>query len=303
MAQEYPEKDFPQIRFFLGDVRDQERLVRAFQGVDIVIHAAAMKHVHIAEYNPDECVKTNIGGAENVIHAALQTNVKNVVALSTDKACAPINLYGATKLTSDKLFIAANNFKGKQDIRFSVVRYGNVMGSRGSVIPFFREIAAQGKPLPITDLRMTRFWISVESAVKFVIDSLEMMKGGELYVPRIPSMKIVDLANAVAPGTKLEEIGIGEIVINSIDNDGVMQGYNLPLIENIREKCSMPITVIGGAGSLDDIHEAINKYKTIGVAAGSLFVFKGTYKAVLINYPKPEEKDSLIRRALGRRRS
>ena len=208
MEQEFPHRIYPQIRYFIGDVRDQERLERAFTDIDYVIHAAAMKHVHIAEYNPDECVKTNVGGAENVIKAALKTNVENVVALSTDKACAPINLYGATKLTSDKLFVAANNIKGKRNIKFSVVRYGNVMGSRGSVIPFFKNLAAQGKPLPITDLRMTRFWISIEDAVKFVIDSLEMMTGGELYVPRIPSMKIVDLAHAVSADSKLEEIGM-----------------------------------------------------------------------------------------------
>ena len=208
MAQEFSDKLFPQIRYFLGDVRDQDRLVRAFQGIDIVIHAAAMKHVHLAEYNPDECIKTNIGGAQNVIHAALQTSVSNVVALSTDKACAPINLYGATKLTADKLFIAANNYGFKYGTTCSVVRYGNVMGSRGSVIPYFKDLADQGKSLPITDLRMTRFWISLEQAVKFVIDSLEMMEGGELYVPRIPSMKIIDLARAVSPKSTLEEIGM-----------------------------------------------------------------------------------------------
>ena len=156
MAQEYPEDQYPNIRFLLGDVRDQDRLIRAFQGVDYVIHAAAMKHVHLAEYNPDECIKTNINGAQNVIHAALQTSVKSVVALSTDKACAPINLYGATKLTSDKLFIAANNIRGANNIKFSVVRYGNVMGSNGSVIPFFMKKKAEGK-LPITDATMTRF--------------------------------------------------------------------------------------------------------------------------------------------------
>ena len=161
MAQAFPEKIYPQLRFLIGDVRDQDRLTRAFQGIDIVIHAAAMKHVHLAEYNPDECIKTNIGGAQNVIHAALETNVANVVALSTDKACAPINLYGATKLTSDKLFIAANNIKGSNPIKFSVVRYGNVMGSNGSVIPFFLKKRNEGK-LPITDKSMTRFNISLE---------------------------------------------------------------------------------------------------------------------------------------------
>jgi UDP-N-acetylglucosamine 4,6-dehydratase len=201
-------QDDSRLRWFLGDVRDLDRLKRAFHGVDYVIHAAALKQVDTGEYNPMEFIKTNVLGSQNVIDAAIDAGVKRVVALSTDKASSPINLYGATKLTADKLFIAANNFSFTYGTTFSVVRYGNVMGSRGSVIPFFREIAAQGKPLPITDLRMTRFWISIESAVKFVIDSLEMMTGGELYVPRIPSMKIVDLANAVAPGAKLEEIGM-----------------------------------------------------------------------------------------------
>ena len=196
------------LRWFLGDIRDLERLKRAFHGVDYVIHAAALKQVDTGEYNPMEFIKTNVLGSQNVIDASIDAGVKRVVALSTDKASSPINLYGATKLTADKLFVAANNYSFKYGTIFSVVRYGNVMGSRGSVIPFFQEIAAQGKPLPITDLRMTRFWISIESAVKFVIDSLEMMTGGELYVPRIPSMKIVDLANAVAPGAELEEIGM-----------------------------------------------------------------------------------------------
>jgi UDP-N-acetylglucosamine 4,6-dehydratase len=201
-------KDDSRLRWFLGDVRDLERLKRAFHGVDFVIHAAALKQVDTGEYNPMEFIKTNVLGSQNVIDASIEAGVKRVVALSTDKASSPINLYGATKLTADKLFVAANNFSFTYGTTFSVVRYGNVMGSRGSVIPYFQEIAAKGKPLPITDLRMTRFWISIESAVKFVIDSLEMMTGGELYVPRIPSMKIVDLANAVAPGAQLQEIGM-----------------------------------------------------------------------------------------------
>jgi UDP-N-acetylglucosamine 4,6-dehydratase len=201
-------QDDPRLRWFLGDVRDLDRLKRAFHGVDYIIHAAALKQVDTGEYNPMEFIKTNVLGSQNVIDASIDAGVKRVVALSTDKASSPINLYGATKLTADKLFVAANNYSFTYGTTFSVVRYGNVMGSRGSVIPFFQEIAAQGKPLPITDLRMTRFWISIESAVKFVIDSLEMMRGGELYVPRIPSMKIVDLANAVVPGAKLIEIGM-----------------------------------------------------------------------------------------------
>ena len=196
------------LRWFLGDVRDLDRLKRAFHGVDYVIHAAALKQVDTGEYNPMEFIKTNVLGSQNVIDASIEAGVKRVVALSTDKASSPINLYGATKLTADKLFVAANNYSFTYGTTFSVVRYGNVMGSRGSVIPYFREIASQGKPLPITDMRMTRFWISIESAIKFIVDSLEMMTGGELYVPKIPSMKIVDLANAVAPGTKLEEIGM-----------------------------------------------------------------------------------------------
>ena len=198
----------PRLRWFLGDIRDLDRLKRAFHGVDFVIHAAALKQVDTGEYNPMEFIKTNVLGSQNVIDASIEAGVKQVVALSTDKASSPINLYGATKLTADKLFVAANNYSFTYGTTFSVVRYGNVMGSRGSVIPFFQEIAAQGKPLPITDLRMTRFWISIESAVKFVIDSLEMMTGGELYVPRIPSMKITDLARAVDPDAKLVEIGM-----------------------------------------------------------------------------------------------
>jgi UDP-N-acetylglucosamine 4,6-dehydratase len=201
-------QDDPRLRWFLGDIRDLDRLKRAFHGVDYVIHTAALKQVDTGEYNPMEFVKTNVLGSQNVIDASIEAGVKRVVALSTDKASSPINLYGATKLTADKLFVAANNYSHAYGTSFAVVRYGNVMGSRGSVIPFFQDIAAQGNPLPITDLRMTRFWISIESAVKFVIDSLEMMTGGELYVPRIPSMKIIDLAHAVAPGSELEEIGM-----------------------------------------------------------------------------------------------
>ena len=201
-------QDDSRLRWFLGDVRDLDRLKRAFHNVDFVIHAAALKQVDTGEYNPMEFIKTNVLGSQNVIDASIDAGVQRVVALSTDKASSPINLYGATKLTADKLFVAANNYSFTYGTTFAVVRYGNVMGSRGSVIPFFQEIAAQGKPLPITDLRMTRFWISIESAVKFVVESLEIMSGGELYVPRIPSMKIIDLANAVAPGTQVKEIGM-----------------------------------------------------------------------------------------------
>ncbi|CAN2170281.1 COG1086 Predicted nucleoside-diphosphate sugar epimerases [Candidatus Nanopelagicaceae bacterium] len=201
-------KNDSRLRWFLGDVRDFERLKRAFHGVDFVIHAAALKQVDTGEYNPMEFIKTNVLGSQNVIDASIECGVKKVVALSTDKASSPINLYGATKLTADKLFVAANNYSYTYGTTFSVVRYGNVMGSRGSVIPFFKEFAEQGEPLPITDLRMTRFLITIEQAVKFVLDSLEIMCGGELYVPRIPSMKIVDLAQAIAPGSPMEEIGM-----------------------------------------------------------------------------------------------
>lgn len=207
MDQEFPENKFKSIRYFIGDVRDYDRLQRALSGIDYVIHTAAMKHVHIAEYNPDECVKTNIGGAENVIRASLTTNVTRVVALSTDKACAPINLYGATKLTSDKLFISANNIKGSKKISFSVVRYGNVMGSNGSVIPFFMERKKNGT-LPITDPNMTRFNISLDDGVEMVLHALSNSWGGELYVPKIPSYRILDIAEAIAPNCEREIIGI-----------------------------------------------------------------------------------------------
>ena len=200
--------DNPRLRWFLGDVRDLSRLKRALHGVDFVIHAAALKQVDTGEYNPMEFIKTNVLGSQNLIDAAIDSGVKRVVALSTDKASSPINLYGATKLTADKLFVAANNYSFKYGTTFSVVRYGNVLGSRGSVIPFFQEIHEQGKPLPITDFRMTRFLISINQAVRFVIESIELMSGGELYVPRIPSMKIIDLAQAIAPGAKMIEIGM-----------------------------------------------------------------------------------------------
>tara|TARA_R110002049_G_scaffold291474_3_gene475425 strand:+ start:2217 stop:3230 length:1014 start_codon:yes stop_codon:yes gene_type:complete len=207
MAQEFPIDRFPQIRFFIGDVRDRDRLTRAFKGVDYVIHAAAMKHVHLAEYNPEECIKTNIGGGQNVVDACFSTNVERVVALSTDKACAPINLYGATKLTSDKLFVAANNIKGDSPIRFSVVRYGNVMGSNGSVIPFFLNKKKEGA-LPITDPNMTRFNISLQGGVDMVMHALKYAWGGELYVPKIPSYRIMDVAEAIAPECDKPIIGI-----------------------------------------------------------------------------------------------
>ncbi len=201
-------EDDPRLRWFLGDIRDQHRLMRAMHNVDYVIHAAALKQVDTAEYNPFEYVKTNIVGSQNVIEAAIDSGVKKIVALSTDKASSPLNLYGATKLAADKLFQSANHYASGYETRFSVVRYGNVMGSRGSVIPFFRKLAEEGKPLPITDKRMTRFWITLPQAVQFVVDSFDAMAGGELYVPRIPSMRITDLVEALAPGSETYEIGI-----------------------------------------------------------------------------------------------
>ena len=207
MAIEYPEKKYPGIRFFIGDIRDYDRLIRAFEGIHFIIHAAAMKHVPIAEYNPMECVKTNVLGAENIINAALATGVENVVALSTDKAAAPVSLYGATKLCSDKLFVAANNIKGHRDIKFSVVRYGNVMGSNGSVIPFFLKKRKDGV-LPITDPNMTRFNILLNEGVDLVLHALENAWGGEIFVLKTPSYKITEVAKAVAPNCKIEIVGI-----------------------------------------------------------------------------------------------
>ena len=207
MAQEYPPSEYPQIRFFIGDIRDYDRVKRALKGIDYVIHAAAMKHVPIAEYNPMECVKTNILGAENLINACLETEVSRVVALSTDKAAAPVNLYGATKLASDKLFVAANNITGWNPIKFSVVRYGNVMGSNGSVIPFFLKKRAEGV-LPITVEDMTRFNISLQGGVDMVMHALEHAWGGEIFVPKIPSYRILDIAEAIGPECEKPVIGI-----------------------------------------------------------------------------------------------
>ncbi len=207
MREQFSEERYPSIRYFIGDVRDRERLYRAFDGVDIVVHAAALKQVPAAEYNPLEAVKTNVMGAANVIDAAIDRNVKQVIALSTDKAANPINLYGATKLCSDKLFIAANSYPGYHGTQFSIVRYGNVVGSRGSVIPFFLKMRPKGV-LPITDPRMTRFWITLEQGVNFVLARLEDMHGGEVFVPKIPSMKITDLVRALAPECETKIVGI-----------------------------------------------------------------------------------------------
>lgn len=204
MAQDFTDS---RVRFFIGDVRDKDRLYRAFDGVDVVIHAAALKHVGACEYNPFEAVKTNIHGAQNIIEAAIDRGVEKVIALSTDKAASPLNLYGATKLASDKLFVAANSYVGEKKTRFAVVRYGNVVGSRGSVVPFFKKIKETGT-VPITDERMTRFWITLDQGVQFVLDNLDRMHGGEIFVPKIPSMKVTDLATAIAPECKIEIVGI-----------------------------------------------------------------------------------------------
>lgn len=206
MAQRFND---PCMRYFIGDVRDPSRLQSAMNGVNYVVHAAALKHVPIAEYNPMECIKTNINGAQNVIEASLHCNVSHIIALSTDKAASPINLYGATKLASDKLFVAANNIRGGKDIRFSVVRYGNVLGSRGSVVPFFQKLIAQGATeLPITDERMTRFWITLQEGVDFVLKNFQRMHGGEIFIPKIPSMKVSDVAYAIAPNMPHKNVGI-----------------------------------------------------------------------------------------------
>lgn len=209
MKQIWSEAKFPCMRYYIGDVRDQERLMRACEGIDVIIHAAAIKQVDTAEVNPEECIKTNIWGAQNVIKAALAQGVHEVVALSTDKACAPINLYGATKLTSDKLFMAANNIKGNRDLRFSVVRYGNVMGSRGSVMPFWLKLRNEGAEyIPVTDKRMTRFNISLQEGVDLVMWAMGHHLGGELFIPKIPSYRLTDVAEAIAPNLPVKEIGL-----------------------------------------------------------------------------------------------
>jgi UDP-N-acetylglucosamine 4,6-dehydratase (inverting) len=241
MQQTYPQYKYPNIRFFIGDVRDGERLKRACEGIDYIIHAAALKQVPAAEYNPMECIKTNVFGAENVINAALANNIQKVVALSTDKAAAPINLYGATKLCSDKLFVAANNMRGSRQITFSVVRYGNVIGSRGSVMPFFLEKAKTGV-LPITDERMTRFNISLEDGVEMVLYALENAWGGEIYVPKIPSYKIMDVAKAIGPNCEFPNVGIrpGE----KLHEEMITETDSLSTIETKKYYVIMPFSPI-----------------------------------------------------------
>lgn len=238
MAQKFPTEKYPNMRYFIGDVRDRDRLTLAMRDVDYVIHAAAMKQVPAAEYNPMECLKTNVNGAEHVVYAAMENRVKKVVALSTDKAANPINLYGASKLASDKIFIAANNITGDKGTRFSVVRYGNVVGSRGSVVPFFQKLIDQGeKSLPITDARMTRFWINLQQGVNFVLSSLEMMQGGEVFVPKIPSMKMTALAKSMAPQLEHRIVGIRpgeklhEIMVPSDDGRNTIELPDRYIIE------------------------------------------------------------------------
>lgn len=219
MAHRFPESQYPCIRYFIGDVRDYDRLEMAFRNVDIVIHAAALKQITIAEYNPFECIHTNVIGAENIVRAALRNNVEKVIALSTDKAVSPINLYGASKLAAEKIFIAANNIRGSDHTIFSVIRYGNVVGSRGSVIPLFKRLVSEGATsLPITDEKMTRFWITLSQGVDFVLSNLALMQGGEIFIPKLPSMKIVDLVHAIKPGISTHTIGIrpGEKVHESM---------------------------------------------------------------------------------------
>ena len=236
MNQIFKEEEYPCLRYFIGDVRDKDRLYRAFYGVDYIIHAAALKHVPLSERNPFEAVKTNVLGAENIINAAIDCEVKRVIALSTDKAANPVNLYGATKLCSDKLFVAGNSYSGYHGTRFSVVRYGNVVGSRGSVIPFFKKMKGTGT-LPITDPRMTRFWITLEQGVKFVLRCLELMDGGEVFVPKIPSMNIMELAKAIASECKHEVVGIRpgeklhEVMITEDDARHTLELENYYIVE------------------------------------------------------------------------
>lgn len=261
----FPQAQYPFLRFFIGDVRDADRLLTAMQGIDCVVHAAALKHVPIAEYNPLECVRTNIGGAENVVQASIRAGVKRVIALSTDKAAAPINLYGATKLASDKIFSAGNATAGGKCL-FSVVRYGNVLGSRGSVLPFFRRLLAEGATsLPITDERMTRFWITIEQGVNFVLSSMEMMRGGEIFVPKIPSSRITDIVEALAPGVRTHVIGIrpGEKLHETmITEDDARQTLELPdryIIEPIHENWVPGCYDADGAKRVDpEFHYASN---------------------------------------------
>jgi UDP-N-acetylglucosamine 4,6-dehydratase/5-epimerase len=258
LKSQLPPEKFARLRFFIGDVRDGPRLRMAMRGVDYVVHAAALKHVPIAEYNPMECIKTNLIGAENVIEAAIAEEVHRVIALSSDKACNPINLYGATKLASDKAFVAANNLVGPRPTRFAVVRYGNVTGSRGSVIPFFRALAARKETIPITDLRMTRFWITLQQGVNFVLSSFTIMQGGEIFVPKIPSMRIMDLAAVVAPDLPTKIIGmrpgekLHEMMISEDDSHNTAEFEDRYVIEpSVAEYPRTSLKELGGRPVLD----------------------------------------------------
>lgn len=252
MAEEFPGSENPSIRFFIGDVRDKDRLESAMKDVDFVIHAAALKQVPTAEYNPMECIKTNIMGAENLVQSAIRSGVKKVIALSTDKAANPINLYGASKLASDKIFVAANSLSSFGETKFSVVRYGNVIGSRGSVVPLFKKLYNnKAESIPITDERMTRFWVTIEQGVDFVLSSLEMMQGGEIYIPKIPSMSMIDLADAIAPGIAKKVIGIRpgeklhEVMITEDDASNTLEYSDRYMIQpafNFWGRKSVPVT-------------------------------------------------------------
>jgi UDP-N-acetylglucosamine 4,6-dehydratase len=260
LREKFGSEELGRLRFFLGDVRDRARLTLALRGVDIVIHAAALKQVPAAEYNPSECIATNVMGAENVVWASLTNRVRQVIALSTDKACNPINLYGATKLASDKTFVAANNLSGDIGTRFSVVRYGNVVGSRGSVVPFFQRMLANGATrLPVTDPRMTRFWITLAEGVDFVLSSLEIMRGGEVFVPKIPSMKITDLVEAMCPGAGVDVVGIRpgeklhEIMISADDARSTAElGDRFAIEPAFVEYPRTPFRLTGGPGGVPE---------------------------------------------------
>ncbi len=283
MGQETNPDDHPQLRYFIGDVRDVARLEMAMRDVDYVVHAAALKHVPVAEYNPFECIHTNVMGAENIVQAAIRAGVKKVIALSTDKACSPLNLYGASKLASDKIFVAANNLSGNEGARFSVVRYGNVLGSRGSVVPLFRKLVAEGaKSIPITDEKMTRFWITLEQGVDFVINSFPRMDGGEIFVPKIPSMRVTDMAEALAPGLPHNVVGIRpgekihEVMITEDDARNTLEYPNYYLITPaFRFWSAKTPGTKGGKPVADDFRYASNT-NTQWLDAASLKDFLGT---------------------------
>jgi UDP-N-acetylglucosamine 4,6-dehydratase/5-epimerase len=258
MAERFPDRDFPCMRYFIGDVRDKDRLYRAFDGVEIVVHAAALKQVPACEYNPIEAIRTNVLGAANIVDAAIDRNVEKVVALSTDKAANPANLYGATKLCSDKLFTAAASYAGNHRTRFAVVRYGNVVGSRGSVIPFFMKMRESGT-LPITDPRMTRFWITLDQGVRFVLESLGRMQGGEIFVPKIPSMNIMDMARAIAPDCQTEMIGIRpgeklhEVMVPADDAHNTIEfDDHFVILPSFRRSVAEGYSLNGGRRCVDD---------------------------------------------------